>query len=231
MFGASWHGLIGTTGFVPEETAGPWMLAFFLFQLVFCGTATTIISGAVAERIRFVGYMIISLLVSAWFYPVFGHWAWGGAAEGVTSGWLARLGFVDFAGSTVVHSTGGWAALTGVYILGPRIGKYSNNKVNAIPGHNMTAAFIGCLVLWLGWFGFNPGSTMAVDPAAIGDVLVTTNMAAAAGTLSATATAWILLGKPDLGMTINGCLAGLVAITAPCAFVTIPVSIASIASA
>ena len=147
-------------------------------------------------------------------YPVVGHWIWGG-------GWLAQRGFVDFAGSTVVHSVGGWAALAGVYILGPRIGKYgSDGKVNAIPGHNLTVATIGCFVLWFGWFGFNPGSTMGADAAAIAEIAVTTNAAAAAATLSATTVAWIMLGKPDLGMTLNGCLAGLVAITAPCAFVS-----------
>jgi Amt family ammonium transporter len=134
---------------------------------------------------------------------------------------------MDFAGSTQVHSIGGWAALTGVLFLGPRLGKYKpDGKIGAIPGHNLTAATIGCLILWFGWFGFNPGSTMGVDAYAIAEIAVTTNLAAAAGTLTATATAWILLGKPDLGMTLNGCLAGLVAITAGCAFFTVPVSIA-----
>ena len=152
-------------------------------------------------------------------YPIVGHWVWGG-------GWLQSRGFLDFAGSTQVHSIGGWAALTGVLILGPRIGKYSKDgKVNAIPGHNLSMATIGCFVLWFGWFGFNPGSTMAADPSAISEVLVTTNAAAAAGTLSSTLVAWLLLGKPDLGMTLNGCLAGLVAITAPCAFVSVEVSV------
>ncbi|MCE9525987.1 MAG: adenylate cyclase, partial [Planctomycetales bacterium] len=145
-----------------------------------------------------------------------GHWIWGG-------GWLADMGFFDFAGSTVVHSVGGWSALVGVYILGPRLGKYGpDGKINAIPGHNLTAATIGCLILWLGWFGFNPGSTMAADPSAIAHIAITTNTAGAAATLSATAVAWIMLGKPDLGMTLNGCLAGLVAITAPCAWVSVP---------
>jgi Amt family ammonium transporter len=139
---------------------------------------------------------------------------------------LADRGFVDFAGSTQVHSIGGWAALTGALILGPRIGKYgADGKVNAIPGHNMTAAVIGCFILWFGWFGFNPGSTMGVDVNAISEIAVTTNAAAAAATLSATAVSWIVLGKPDLGMTLNGCLAGLVAITAPCAFVTTEVAV------
>jgi Amt family ammonium transporter len=148
-------------------------------------------------------------------YPVVGHWIWGG-------GWLYKAGFLDFAGSTQVHSIGGWAALVGVYMLGPRIGKYSaEGKPQAIPGHNMTAATIGCMILWLGWFGFNPGSTMAVMPSEIAHICVTTNTAAAVATLTATATAWIMLGKPDIGMTLNGCLAGLVAITASCAHVSV----------
>jgi Amt family ammonium transporter len=147
-------------------------------------------------------------------YPVVGHWIWGG-------GWLADRGFLDFAGSTQVHSIGGWAALVGVIILGPRIGKYTpDGKPKAIPGHNMTAATIGCFVLWLGWFGFNPGSTMALDPSAMADICVTTNTAAAVATLTATATCWLWLGKPDIGMTLNGCLAGLVAVTAPCAWIS-----------
>jgi Amt family ammonium transporter len=191
------------------------LLAKFFFQLVFAGTAATIVSGAVAERIKYLAFIAFSFVMAIAIYPVVGHWIWGG-------GWLSQRGFVDFAGSTVVHSVGGWAALVGVYILGPRIGKYgAGGKVNAIPGHNMTSATIGCLILWFGWFGFNPGSTMGVDPGAIAEIAVTTNAAGAAGALVATAVAWILLGKPDLGMTLNGCLAGLVAITAPCAFVTV----------
>jgi Amt family ammonium transporter len=199
--------------------AGVPLWAKFFFQLVFAGTAATIVSGAVAERIKYHSFIIFSFIMAIAIYPIVGHWIWGG-------GFLQDMGFVDFAGSTQVHSIGGWAALIAVIILGPRIGKYGpEGKVNAIPGHNLTAATIGCFVLWFGWFGFNPGSTMALDPAAIADIAVTTNMAAAAGTLTATLTAWLLLGKPDLGMTLNGCLAGLVAITAPCAFVTVPVSL------
>jgi Amt family ammonium transporter len=190
--------------------------AKFFFQLVFAGTAATIVSGAVAERIKYLSFILFSFIMAIAIYPVVGHWIWGG-------GWLADMGFFDFAGSTVVHSVGGWSALMGVYILGPRIGKYSaDGKINAIPGHNMTAATIGCLILWLGWFGFNPGSTMTADGTAISHIALTTNTAGAAATLSATAVAWILLGKPDLGMTLNGCLAGLVAITAPCAWVSVP---------
>lgn len=192
--------------------------AKFFFQLVFAGTAATIVSGAVAERIKYLSFIVFSFIMAIAIYPVVGHWIWGG-------GWLASRGFVDFAGSTVVHSVGGWAALAGVYVLGPRLGKYgADGSIKAIPGHSMMAATIGCMILWFGWFGFNPGSTMGVDPTAIGEIALTTNAAAATGALAATAVAWILLGKPDLGMTLNGCLAGLVAVTAPCAFITVPVA-------
>lgn len=188
--------------------------AKFFFQLVFCGTAATIVSGAVAERIKYVSFIIFSFVMAMLIYPVIGHWVWGG-------GWLAKMGAFDFAGSTVVHSVGGWAALAGVILLGPRIGKYGNGTIKAIPGHNLSLATIGTFVLWFGWFGFNPGSTMTADPIAISHVAVTTNMAAAMAIMSATITSWLLLGKPDVGMTLNGCLAGLVAITAPCAFVSV----------
>jgi len=194
--------------------------AKFFFQLVFAGTAATIVSGAVAERIKYHTFIVFSFIMAIAIYPVVGHWIWGG-------GWLAaKWNFFDFAGSTQVHSIGGWAALTGAAILGPRLGKYGKDgKINAIPGHSLMAATIGCFVLWFGWFGFNPGSTMAVDPGAIAEIAVTTNTAAAAATLTATLTCWLLLGKPDLGMTLNGCLAGLVAITASCAFVTVGASL------
>jgi Amt family ammonium transporter len=189
--------------------------AKFFFQLVFAGTAATIVSGAVAERIKYLSFIVFSGFMAIAIYPVVGHWIWGG-------GWLQSAGFLDFAGSTQVHSIGGWAALVGVYMLGPRIGKYTaDGRPQGIPGHNMTAATIGCLILWLGWFGFNPGSTMSVMPAEISHICVTTNTAAAVATLTATATAWVMLGKPDLGMTLNGCLAGLVAVTASCAFISV----------
>jgi len=191
----------------------------FFFQLVFAGTAATIVSGAVAERIKFLSFVAFSFVIVGVIYPITGHWIWGG-------GWLAKFGFFDFAGSTVVHSVGGWSALAGILLLGPRIGKYTRDgKVNPIPGHNMTAATIGVFVLWLGWFGFNPGSTMAADARAIGHIAVTTNTAAAAASLSALFTAIVMLGKPDLSMILNGCLAGLVAITAPCAFVSVESSL------
>lgn len=189
--------------------------AKFFFQLVFAGTAATIVSGAVAERIKFIAFFLFSFVMVGVIYPVAGHWIWGG-------GWLAKLGMLDFAGSTVVHSIGGWAAVTGAFLLGPRIGKYRDGRVEAIPGHSLTSATIGVFVLWFGWFGFNPGSTMAADWASIAHIATTTNTAAAAASISALITAWLLLGKPDLSMTLNGGLAGLVAITAPCAFVSVP---------
>jgi Amt family ammonium transporter len=188
--------------------------AKFFFQLVFAGTAATIVSGAVAERIKFGAFFLFSFVMVGFIYPVAGHWIWGG-------GWLAKMGMLDFAGSTVVHSIGGWAALAGAWMLGPRIGKYRDGKVIPIPGHSMTSSTIGVFVLWFGWFGFNPGSTMAADWASIGHVAVTTNTACATASISALLMTWILGGKPDFGMTLNGGLAGLVAITAPCAFVSV----------
>ncbi len=188
---------------------------FFLFQAAFAGTAATIVSGAVAERVKFSSFIIFSILLTAISYPITAHWVWGG-------GWLSDMSFLgegvafsDFAGSTVVHSVGGWAALMGAIFLGPRIGKYQDGAVNAIPGHNMSIATLGCLILWIGWFGFNPGSELAAD-LAVPQIALVTNLAAAAGGLGATFTAWSLSGKPDLSMVINGILAGLVGITAGC---------------
>ncbi|MEW6089039.1 MAG: ammonium transporter [bacterium] len=195
--------------------AGVPLMAKFFFQLVFCGTAATIVSGAVAERIKYLSFIIFSFILTMFIYPVVGHWIWGG-------GWLSKMGMFDFSGSTVIHSLGGWSALAGILVLGPRFGKYnSDGTVNAIPGHNLSMATLGTFVLWFGWFGFNPGSTMAANAQAIGHIAVTTNTAAAAAIMSATIFSWVFLGKPDLGMTLNGCLAGLVAITAPCAFVSV----------
>ena len=199
-------------------TSVPFWAKFF-FQLVFCGTAATIVSGAVAERIKYISFIVFSLILTLFIYPIVGHWIWGG-------GFLAQLGMLDFAGGSVVHSVGGWAALAGVMILGPRIGKYTNDgKIRPIPGHNMGLATIGGFVLWFGWFGFNAGSTMSADPMSIAHILVTTNTAGIIAILTATATAWIVIGKPDLGMSINGLLAGLVAITPCAAYVSVPSSL------
>ena len=192
----------------------------FFFQLVFCGTAATIVSGAVAERVKYVSFIIFSFVLTLVIYPIVGHWVWGG-------GWLADLGFMDFAGDAVVHSLGGWAALAGAMLLGPRIGKYDKaGKPRAIPGHSMSLAVIGLFVLWLGWFGFNPGSTMSFqNPSDVFHILMTTNTSAIAAVLTSTVTSWIVMKKPDLGMTVNGCLAGLVAVTGGCAYVSIESSL------
>ncbi|MBP7583073.1 MAG: ammonium transporter [Spirochaetes bacterium] len=219
MFGADTLGLFGTSGFFlssasPATPAGLWQYTYWFFQLVFAATAATIVSGAMAERTRFSTYLVYSLVISALIYPVSGHWIWGG-------GWLQELKFIDFAGSTVVHSVGGWAALMGSIFLGARIGKYgANGKPRAIPGHNIPLAALGVFILWFGWFGFNPGSTTSGENLSIGVIAVTTNLAAAAGAIAAMIVIWIKSGKPDVSMTLNGALAGLVAITAGCASVS-----------
>ncbi|MGE4520081.1 MAG: ammonium transporter [Desulfobacteraceae bacterium] len=221
MFGVSKGGFIGTTGFfLSDYTPGgdPWVLAFWMFQAVFCATAATIVSGAMAERTKFIGYIAYSIGLSAIIYPIFGGWAWGSLFNG--SGWLEGLGFIDFAGSTVVHSVGGWAALAGAIVLGPRIGKYTKEgKIRPIPGHNIPLAALGVFILWLGWFGFNPGSTTAANKD-IAMIFVNTNLAAAAGAILAMITSWVKFGKPEISMSLNGALAGLVAITSPCATVS-----------
>lgn len=222
MFGAG-NAFMGTSGwFVPAESGVfsslEWSSvpthAAWLFQLVFAATAATIVSGAMAERTQFKSYLIYSVFITGIIYPIVGHWIWGG-------GWLSDLGMSDFAGSTVVHSTGGWLALTGAIVLGPRLGKYDNDgKPRPIAGHNLPLAALGVFILWLGWFGFNPGSQMSADAGPISSIAVTTNIAAAAGAITAMITAWIFLSKPDAGMSLNGALAGLVTITAGCASVT-----------
>lgn len=217
MFGPDWAGLTGIPGFFFSDgwEGGVPGLAFLIFQTVFAATAATIVSGAMAERTEFKAYFFYSIAITAVIYPVSGHWVWGG-------GWLSQLGtpFHDFAGSTVVHSVGAWVALMGAIALGPRIGKYSGKKVNAIPGQNMTYGALGVFILWLGWFGFNPGSQLAASGSgnaqAISHIFVTTNLAAAAGTVSALVTSWLRFGKPALSLALNGALAGLVAITAGC---------------
>jgi Amt family ammonium transporter len=223
MFGQDIGGFIGSSGFAlagndPTSDAGLWTLTFWFFQSVFAATAATIISGGIAERTKFSAYIIVSVVVSAIIYPISGHWAWGslwGAGE-LGKGWLETMGFIDFAGSTVVHSVGGWMALAGALVIGPRIGKYSpDGKAKAIPGHNIPMAGLGVFILWFGWFGFNPGSTTAVN-GSIGYIAVNTSLAACMGVLGAMIYAWIKHGKPDTSMSLNGALAGLVAITAGC---------------
>ncbi len=218
MFGASSTGWFGTSGFFLSDftpDGDQWVLAFWMFQVVFAATAATIVSGAMAERTKFTGYIIYSIFVSGLIYPIFGSWAWGSLLNG--SGWLEGFGFIDFAGSTVVHSVGGWAALAGAIVLGPRLGKYTKDgKIRPILGHNIPLAALGVFILWLGWFGFNPGSTTTADTS-IAMIFVNTNLAAAAGACVAMIVSWTKFGKPEVGMSLNGALAGLVAITAGCA--------------
>ncbi|GHT33689.1 ammonium transporter [Bacteroidia bacterium] len=197
---------------------------FLVFQTVFAATAATIVSGAMAERTKFSMYLVYSILISAIIYPISGHWTWGGGFLMAEGGWLENFTgatFHDFAGSTIVHSVGGWIALVGAAVIGPRIGKYDKNgKSKAIPGHNLTIATLGVFILWFGWFGFNPGSQLAAsgeeNRVAISHVFLTTNLAAAAGGIFALITAWIKYKKPSLSLSLNGVLAGLVAITAGC---------------
>ena len=222
MFGANSTGYFGTSdfflNFAPygDTFDTQWPFTFLIFQTVFAATAATIVSGAMAERTKFVSYLVYSVAITAFIYPVFGSWAWNSLYASDSAGWLEGLGFLDFAGSTVVHSVGGWLALAGAIVIGPRIGKYSaDGKAKAIPGHNMALGALGVFIPWLGWFGFNPGSTTTGD-GSIGYIAVTTNLAAAAGAIGAMITAWIILKKPEGSMTLNGVLAGLVSITAPC---------------
>ncbi len=218
MYGTSKFGIIGTDNFFLSKLGygadSGYNWAGFLFQLVFAGTAATIVSGAVAERLKFNAYLIYSVVVVGLIYPISGHWLWGG-------GWLAGLGFIDFAGSTIVHTVGGFAALAAAIVLGPRIGRFNKDgSANVIPGHGLTLAALGVFILWFGWFGFNPGSTLSGMNPGIGYIAVTTNMAAAAGAVSALVINWLRTGKPSTEMALNGVLAGLVAITAGTANVT-----------
>jgi ammonium transporter, Amt family len=221
MFGATKTGFFGTSDFFLASLNGgadPWGLAFWMFQVVFAAVAATIVSGAVAERTKFVAYLFYSIIITAFIYPVFGSWAWGSLYHG--GGWLEALGFIDFAGSTVVHSVGGWAALAGAIVLGPRLGKYGKGGESIpIPGHNMPLAALGVFILWFGWYGFNPGSTTTASMDIAG-IAVNTTLAGAAGAVMAMITAWFKFKKPDVGMSLNGALAGLVGITAGCANVT-----------
>ena len=217
MFGTG-NALVGLRGFFLKGADNPSQVplaAFWLFQAAFSGVAATIVAGAMAERMKFQAYLLYTVFISALVYPVVGHWVWGG-------GWLAGLGFADFAGSTVVHATGGWVAFIGAVLLGPRIGKFNKDgSANVLAGHNIPLAALGVFVLWFGWFGFNPGSALAVgDGSLIALVAVNTNLAAATGAIAAMLTVWAWFGKPDLSMIMNGALAGLVAITAPVAFVS-----------
>ncbi|MDD5423776.1 MAG: ammonium transporter [Candidatus Omnitrophica bacterium] len=218
MMGQDYKGLIGTSGWFlhgKDYDVGRYLM--FFWQLVFAGTAATIVSGAVAERLKFKAYFLYSIMVTAIIYPIYGHWVWGG-------GWLSKLpfgiGHVDFAGSGVVHTIGGVVGLAGAIVLGPRFGKFNKErKPRAIPGHSITLAALGTFILWFGWFGFNPGSTFSAHQLRIAVIAVNTNLAAAAGAAVAILLVFMKTKKWDVGMMLNGCLAGLVAITAPCAWV------------
>lgn len=208
LFGFAGFGIsLPDNGVTPDYNPGYTYWTDFLFQGMFAATAATIVSGAVAERIKLSSFLIFSAIFVSTAYPIVGMWHWGG-------GWLKEAGFHDFAGSTIVHSVGGWGALAGVIVLGPRMGKYFGDEVRPIPGHSMPLAAIGVFLLWFGWFGFNGGSVLSANPSDISRVCVTTSLAAASGIVTAAATSWILQRKPDLSMALNGALAGLVGITA-----------------
>ena len=220
MFGESLGGIVGITGFIDPTTLNLSQFealsptVFIFFQTVFCATAATIVSGAMAERTKFSSYLIYTLVISLVIYPISGHWIWGG-------GFLSKIGFIDYAGSTAVHSVGGWAALMWAVVLGPRMGKYNRDgSTNAIPGHNIMMATLGVFILWFCWFGFNPGSSLEAA-GYIGHIAMTTNLSACAGALVAMFLTWKKYGKPDVSMTLNGILAGLVAITAGCHIVSL----------
>ncbi len=232
MFGENPTGFIGTPDFALTGWLGiehdATKFSNLIFQTVFAATAATIVSGAMAERTKFASYLVYSVVVTALIYPIFGSWAWnslwsaGIEGWGETKGWLEKLGFIDFAGSTVVHSVGGWLGLAGAVVLGARRGRYVNGSVKPIPGHSLTMAGLGVFILWFGWFGFNAGSTTSVAEigktnTSFATIAVMTNLSAAAGALGSLITGWFILKKPDVGITLNGALAGLVAITAGCA--------------
>ncbi len=213
MFGTDLGGFIGLPDLFFSGSYGNDVdYAMLIFQTVFAATAATIVSGAVAERTEFKAYILASLVITALIYPISGHWVWGG-------GWLSEMGFHDFAGSTVVHSVGGWLGLMGAITVGPRLGKYNGSR-KAIPGHSLTIGALGVFILWFGWFGFNPGSQLAAtgldNITAVASIFVTTNLAAAAGTVTAMVISWYRYKRPSLGLSLNGALAGLVAITAGC---------------
>jgi Amt family ammonium transporter len=219
MYGESIAGFIGTPSlFINDNGIGDYAnKTDLMFQTVFAATAATIVSGAVAERTKFNAYIIFTIVITVFIYPISGHWKWGG-------GWLDQLGFLDFAGSTIVHSVGAWVGLAGAIMLGPRHGKYVKGKAKAIPGHNLVFGALGVFILWFGWFGFNPGSQLgaagAENTLAIAHIALTTNLAAAGGAMAALFTSWMRYKRPALSLALNGALAGLVAITAGCDIVS-----------
>jgi ammonium transporter, Amt family len=217
MFGTSYFGIFGTSNFLTMFNGhGGWLSSFFIFQLVFCGTAATIVSGAVAERMSFTGYLMTTAIISVLIYPITGHWAWGGVIENTGKGWLASKGFVDFAGSTVVHSVGGWVALAALLLLGSRIGRFpENGQPQKMNPSNLPLAMLGGIILWFGWIGFNGGSTLALNEA-VAPIIAKTLLAGGIGMLTALIAGWVRFGYAEASMPLNGSLAGLVAITAGC---------------
>lgn len=225
MFGVTQGGWLGSSDFFFAQMGAPALVVFFLFQTMFCGTATTIISGAVAERLKFSAYLAIVALVSGAIYPIFGHWVWNGLADGASTGWLAQLGFTDFAGSTVVHSVGAWTGLAALVIVGPRQGRFADDgTVKPIQGWNMPFSVLGVLLLWFGWIGFNGGSTLAFDDTVPGIVL-NTMLAGMAGAIAGSILSWLRGGLLETDGLVNGAIAGLVAITASCHVVSPPLAI------
>ena len=219
MFGTS-NGLFGIEGFFLHdyaESRDPWLFAFWMYQLVFVSSTAAIVSGAMAERTRFSASLMFTAAMSSFIYPVFGSWVWGSFYHG--DGWLEKLGFQDFAGSTVIHAIGGWAGLAGTIVLGPRSGKFrKDGTINPILGHNLPLAALGTLILWFGWYGFNAGNTLE-GGSKIAQIMINTTLSGSAAAISGMITAWFKFNKPDVGMTLNGALSGLVAITAGCAHV------------
>lgn len=225
MFGKSQAGWLGSTGFIPTLNDQPQQAVFFLFQTMFCGTATTIVSGAAAERLKFFAYLLLAGLLSGLFYPLFGHWSWNGIASGNTGGWLENLGFIDFAGSTVVHSVGAWFGLAVILVVGARQGRFSSNgKSQRIQGSNVPFSVLGALILWFGWIGFNGGSTLALNDQVPG-IIVNTVMAGVAGMVVAAILSSYQHRLMEVEQMINGSLAGLVAVTASCNVITMPLAI------
>ncbi|ABW33221.1 ammonium transporter [Acaryochloris marina] len=223
MFGASQGGWLGGSRYFPSSESSPKLIVFFLYQAMFCGTATTIISGAVAERLQFVAYLIIASLVSSLIYPLFGHWAWNSLVENNTGGWLENLGFIDFAGSTVVHSVGAWVSLATLIIVGSRQGRFSDQGATQIQGSNLPFSVLGALLLWFGWIGFNGGSTLALNEQVPG-IILNTMIAGIAGMVTAALLSWLQHRLLAVESLINGTLAGLVAITACCHVVATPLA-------
>ncbi len=225
MFGDTQTGWFGSTGFVPAFTNQPDRAVFFLFQMMFCGTATTIVSGAAAERLKFHAYILLAVFLSGFIYPTFGHWAWNGVADGNAGGWLENLGFIDFAGSTVVHSVGAWFGLAVVLVIGARQGRFlGKGRSQPIQGANIPFSVLGAMLLWFGWIGFNGGSTLALNDQVPG-IVVNTVMAGVGGMITASVLSNIQHKVVDVGQLINGSLAGLVAVTACCHVITVPLAV------